>query len=129
MREDIVALQLEALSSFLAFTPRDPSLSLSAQIERDAAAGNVWARRVMHSRILETPRAAAAAAIERVDDMEAAPSPTIAVAAQSAEHRQRVRNAALSIVNSRHGSRRLGEWAHRPTINDPRAAFPGSERD
>src|SRR5262245_11309474 len=99
MREDIMALQLEALSSFLAFTPRDPSLSLSAQIERDAAAGDIWARRVLMSRILETPRAVAASAIEHVDDIKAVPSPPIAVAAQSAEHRQRVRNSALSIVN------------------------------
>ena len=30
--EDLAARQLEALSSFLAFTPRDRSLSLSAQI-------------------------------------------------------------------------------------------------
>src|SRR6476661_8037945 len=95
--EDIAALQLEALSAFLAFTPRDPTLPLSEQIARNAAAGDIWARRVVNSRILETPRTAAAA--ERIDDMAAVPSPPIAVAAQPAEARQRVRNAALSIVN------------------------------
>jgi hypothetical protein len=127
MREDIVALQLEALSNFLAFTPRDASLSLSAQIARDAATGNIWARRVMHSRILESPQTAEAA--EPLDDLADAPLPPIAVAAQPAQARKQARNAALGIVNRRYGGRRRGECTPRPTINAPRAAFPGSQRN
>jgi hypothetical protein len=84
--EDIAALQLEALSSFLALTPRDRSLSLSAQIARDAAAGDIWARRVINSRILECPQSADAA--EDVDDLSGAPLQSIAVTAQSAQARQ-----------------------------------------
>jgi len=125
MRVDIAALQLEALSSFLAFTPRDPSLSLSAQIERDAAAGNIWARRVLHSRILESPRTADIA--EPPENLVEAPVQSIAVAAQPARDRQRVRNAALSIVNSRYGSRRPGKWAPGSTTEAP-PALPGSQR-
>jgi hypothetical protein len=106
MREDIAALQLEALSSFIAFTPRDPSLSLSAQIARDAAAGNIWARRVMHSRILESPQTAETAG--PLENLADAPLLSIAVAAQPAQDRQWVRNAALSIVNRRYGDRRSG---------------------
>jgi hypothetical protein len=125
MREDIAALQLEALSNFLAFTPRDPALPLSAQIARDAAAGNIWARRVMHSRILESPQTAERA--EPLDELADAPLLSIAVTAQPAQDRQRVRNAALGIVNRRYGDRRPGEWAHRPTI-DASSAAPGSSR-
>ena len=97
--EDIAALQLEALSAFLAFTPRDPTLPLSAQLERDAAAGDIWARRVVNSRILESPPTADTA--DPVDDQAIAPLPPIAVAAQSAQARRQVRNAALGIVNRR----------------------------
>jgi hypothetical protein len=97
--EDVEARQLEALSNFLAFTPRDPSLSLSEQIERDAAAGDIWAGRVLKSRILESPQSAETA--EPIDDLADAPPLSIAVAAQSAQARKQVRNAALGIVNRR----------------------------
>ena len=103
--EDLAARQLEALSSFLAFTPRDRSLSLSEQIARDAAAGDKWARRVLHSRILESPRVADTVA--PVDDLTDSPLLPIAVAAQPAQARQQVRNAALGIVNRRYGGHRL----------------------
>ena len=78
--EDIAALQLEALSNFLAFTPRDPSVPLSEQIARDAAAGDVWARRVMHSRVLECPQSVETVA--PFDDVASAPLPSIAVTAR-----------------------------------------------
>jgi len=79
--EDLAARQLEALSAFLAFTPRDPTLPLSEQIARNAAAGDIWARRVVNSRILESPQTPQSA--DPVDDLANAPVPSIAVAAQS----------------------------------------------
>ena len=97
--EDIAALQLEALSNFLSSTPRDPALSLSEQIARDATAGDAWACRVLKSRILESPHRAETA--EPVDDLADAPPLSIAVAAQPAQARQQARNAALSVVNRR----------------------------
>ncbi len=102
--EDIAALQLEALSAYLAFTRRDACLPLSAQIERDAAAGDIWAKRVMNSRILESPRTSGPA--EPPDDLVETPLVPIAVSARSAQARQRVRNAALSVVNRRTGDPR-----------------------
>ena len=77
---DIVSQQLDAMWNYLAFVPRDQSLSLSAQVARDAAAGNVWARRVMHSRVLESPLNAET--IAPVEDLIGAPLPSIAVAAR-----------------------------------------------
>ena len=78
--EDTAAVQLEALSNYLAFTPRDPSVPLSKQIARDAAAGDVWARRVMHSRILESPQSPQSAETAApADDLAGAPLPSIAV--------------------------------------------------
>jgi hypothetical protein len=97
--EDTAARQLEALSNFLAFTPRDPSLSLSQQIARDAAGGDVWARRVMHSRILESPQSTETAA--SVEEPAGKPLPSIAVAAQPETARKQVRNAAQGVVNRR----------------------------
>ena len=94
--EDTAAVQLEALSNFLAFTPRDPSVPLSKQIARDAAAGDVWARRVMHSGILESPQSAEAAA--PADDLAGAPLPSIAVTAQPTEVRKQARDAGQGVV-------------------------------
>ena len=102
--EDIAALQLEALSAYLAFTRRDACLPLSAQIARDAAAGDIWAKRVINSRILESPGTAGPA--ESPDDLVETPLVPIAVAAQSAKARKNVRNSALALVNSRRGGRR-----------------------
>src|SRR5690242_3732957 len=53
---DAASQQLDALSNYLAIVPRDPSLSLSAQIARDAAAGDAWAKLVVHSRALQCPQ-------------------------------------------------------------------------
>lgn len=94
-KRDIASLQLDAMSNYLAFVPRDRSLSLSAQIARDAAAGDVWARRVLQSRILENPQSAETP----VDDLAAAALlPSIAVVAQSAAARKQPRDVARGVV-------------------------------
>ena len=112
--EDTAALQLEALSNFLAFTPRDSSVPLSEQIARDAAAGDVWARRVMHSRILECPQSAET--VGPVDDLACAPLASIAVATQPAEARKQARDVAQGVVvgvYARHRRRSVGMQARR----------------
>ena len=110
--EDIAALQLEALSAYLAFTRRDACLPLSAQIARDAAAGDIWAKRVINSRILESPGTAGPA--ESPDDLVETPLVPIAVGAQPAQARKRVRNAALGLVNGRSAGRR--RWPPAATV-------------
>jgi hypothetical protein len=126
--EDTAAVQLEALSNFLAFTPRDRSLSLSAQIARDASAGDVWARRVMHSRILESPQIAETAA--RVDDLAGAPLPSIAVTAQPTRARKQARDMALGVVVGRYARRHrrsVGVPARR-AVHAQLASLPASAR-
>jgi len=72
---DAASQQLDALSNYLAIVPRDPSLSLSAQIARDAAAGDAWAKLVVHSRALQCPQTG-----EAVGPAEhSAPVPSVAV--------------------------------------------------
>jgi hypothetical protein len=122
--EDTAAVQLEALSNFLAFTPRDPSVPLSKQIARDAAAGDKWAKRVMHSRILESPQGVETAG--PVDDLADAPLPSIAVAAQPAEARKQARDAAHGVVVGAYARRRrrsVGTPARRAVLAQ-RASLP-----
>ena len=119
--ENTAAVQLEALSNFLAFTPRDPSVPLSKQIARDAAAGDVWARRVIRSRILESPQSAETAA--PADDLASAPLPSIAVTAQPTEVRKQARDAGQGVVIGEYSRRRrrsLGMPARR-TVHAPLA--------
>jgi hypothetical protein len=79
-------------------------LSLSEQIARDAAAGCEWARRVMRSRILESPPSAETVA--PVDDLAGAQLPSIAVTAQPTEARKKVQDAAQGVVIGVYGRRR-----------------------
>ena len=126
--EDTAAVQLEALSNFLAFTPRDPSVPLSKQIARDAAAGDVWARRVMHSRILESPQSAETAA--PADDLAGAPLPSIAVTAQPKEVRKQARDAGQGVVIGEYSRRRrrsVGMPARR-TVHAPLAGVAADFR-
>ena len=126
--EDIAALQLEALSNFLAFTPRDPSLPLSEQITRDAATGDVWARRVMHSRVLECPQSVEAVA--PFDDLAIAPLPSIAVAARPAEARKQARDVAQGVVvgvYAQHRRRSVGTPARRLAVVEPTRVSTASD--
>ena len=127
--EDTAALQLEALSNFLAFTPRDPSVPLSEQIARDAAAGDVWARRVMHSRVLECPQSVETAA--PFDDLAGAPSPSIAVTARTAETRKQARDVAQGVaigVYARRRRRSVGTPARRLAVVEPTRVSTASDR-
>src|SRR5689334_7307337 len=95
---DTASQQLDALSNYLAFVPRDPSLPLSAQIARDAAAGDVWARHVMHSRALECPQT-----VEAVGPAECcAPLASVAVAAQPPAVLKQARDAAHGVMTGMH---------------------------
>jgi hypothetical protein len=126
--EDTATLQLEALSNFLAFTPRDQSLSLSAQIERDASAGDAWARRVMHSRILECPQSVETAA--PVDELAGAPLPSIVVTAQPTEALKPTRDTAQGVVvggYARRHRRSVGVPARR-AMRAPLASLPAWAR-
>ena len=126
--EDTVSQQLDAMWNYLAFVPRDQSLSLSAQVARGAAAGNVWARRVMHSRILESPQSAETAA--PADDLAGAPLPSIAVTAQPKEVRKQARDAGQGVVIGEYSRRRrrsVGMPARR-TVHAPLASLPAWAR-
>ena len=127
--ENTTALQLEALSNFLAFTPRDSSVPLSEQIARDAAAGDVWARRVMHSRILECPQGAET--VGPFDDLAGATLPSIAVAAQPAEARKQARDVAQGVavgVYARRRRRSVGTPARRLALVEPTRVNAASGR-
>ena len=110
---DMAAVQLDAMSAYLAFAPRDLSLPLSAQIQRDAAAGCKWARRVMHSRLLESPQGAETDA--SCEDLADVPLLSIAVAAQPAKARKQVQNAGHGVagVRARRRRRSVGTPARR----------------
>jgi hypothetical protein len=129
--EDTAAVQLEALSTYLAFTPRDPSVPLSKQIARDAAAGDVWARRVMHSRILESPQSPQSAETAApADDLAGAPLPSIAVTAQPKEVRKQARDAGQGVVIGEYSRRRrrsVGMPARR-TVHAPLAGVAADFR-
>jgi hypothetical protein len=99
---DIASQQLDALSNYLAFVPRDPSLPLSVQIARDAAAGEVWARRVMHSRVLESPQSAEV--VSPVD--RCAPLPSVAVGTQSLAVLKQAQNATHRVMTGMQARRR-----------------------
>jgi hypothetical protein len=121
---DMAAVQLDAMSAYLAFVPRDWSLPLSAQIQRDAAAGDVWARRVMHSRLLESPQGAETNA--SCEDLADVPLLSIAVAAQPDKARKQVQNAGHGVagVRARRRRRSVGTPARR-AVHAPLPSPPG----
>src|SRR5262245_49634729 len=80
---DIIEIQLDSIRAYLAHVPRAAGLTLRAQILRDGRS-NEYARRVVSSRIFETPRDTTSLRGE-----PQAPIPTIALSERPGIAKQR----------------------------------------
>ena len=88
---DIVEQQLHLMWIYLGSTPRSRTMPLSEQIKRDAELGNVFARRLLGSRIFQTP---ADTVFRDVPDTGNLTAVSVAVSDQPARTRRESANAA-----------------------------------
>jgi hypothetical protein len=86
--------QLEALQDYLAAVPRDRVMTLSAQVARDAAAGNIAARRLVASGLLESPGDRGVSSVTHPVSAASRPIASVAVSPLSPMERH-ARNASL----------------------------------
>jgi hypothetical protein len=93
---DRTTRQLEALQDYIAEATRDPTITLSAQVARDAAAGDVAARRLVASGFLESSGDRGIGPEPRDSVGPRMPIPSISVAARPAFAMERhARNLTL----------------------------------
>ena len=112
---DIVEQQLHLMWIYLGATPRSRTMPLSEQIKRDAELGNVFARRLLGSRIFQTP---ADTVFRDVPDTGNLTAVSVAVSDQPARTRRESANAAHGayITSERSGRRQ------RAGLNFPHSA-------
>jgi len=86
--------QIEALQDYLCETPRDRSMTLSAQVGRDAAAGNSAARRLVASGFLVCPGDRGASSATEPATAASSPIASVVISPVSPLERH-ARNASL----------------------------------